>query len=227
LPLAENARLEEQENHSVPLYANPCPCTHDNHAHPYIAVATARRDEWHPQGEISLLSIHHLPTCYQLAVQPLGFPTVTPFKYKGPSALNIPPVDNTITAAFHVPRLSVCCKALRVLPSDNTPHGYIRYSFTSSIVQTLGRIPEYLRGAFIGALVILEVVDFLDGRQVTTYGYLSFTAGGIFIEDQGLHCEDAIRACPHLLAYTFTPRIPTNPLDFVHFYPSDLPLVAT
>jgi hypothetical protein len=121
----------------------------------------------------------------------------------------------------------VCCKALRILPSDEVPHGYIRYSFVSSILQTFGRIPEYLRGAFLGALVILEVTDFLDGRQVTTYGYLSFASGGIFIEDQGLHCEDAIRACPRLLAYTFTPRIPTNPLDFVQFYPSDLLLVAT
>jgi hypothetical protein len=227
LPPAEEAHLEEQENHRVPLYANPCPRTHDGHAHPYIAVATPRRDEWRPQGEISLLSIQNLPTCYQLSAQPFSFPTVTPFRFKGPNTLAIAPVDNVVTATFHVPRLSVCCKALRVLPSTDSPHGYIKYSFTASILQTLGRLPYYIREAFRGSLVILEVIDFLDGRQVTIYGYLSFRLEDVFIEDQGLHCEDAIRACPRLLAFTFTPRIPTNPLDFVQFYPSDLPLVAT
>ena len=81
-----------------------------------------------------------------------------------------------------------------------------------------------MREAYLGALVVLEVHDFLDGRVVTTYGYLTFAEENIFIINQAYYFEDAIRTSPHLLAYCFTPRIPADPFDFISTYSDNQPV---
>jgi hypothetical protein len=68
------------------------------------------------------------------------------------------------------------------------------------------------------------VQDFLDGQLVTTYGYLSFVEDQIFVVGQGYHFEDIVRGNSHLLAHTLSPRIPTDPFDFVSVHPDDQPL---
>jgi hypothetical protein len=115
------------------------------------------------------------------------------------------------------------------LPSAKIPLGYIKYSFVESIILTFRRYPTFVREAFIGSLLILEVVDFLDGRTITTYSTLAFglDPDSIFVENQGYHAEDTIRALPFLLNYMFTPRIPADPFEHIGVYPDNVPLVIT
>jgi len=68
-------------------------------------------------------------------------------------------------------------------------------------------------------LVILEVQDFLDGRVVTTYGYLAFRREDTFVVQQAYHFEDVAWTHPSLLSYCFYPRILADPFDFVLTYP--------
>jgi hypothetical protein len=71
----------------------------------------------------------------------------------------------------------------------------------------------------------LEVVDFLDGRIITTYGHLRFEVNGqIFAHQQGYLFEDTIRAHPSLLSYCLSPRLPADPFDFISTYLDDEPL---
>jgi len=226
LPAEENTRLENQENQPPP-FVGPCPRQNTRHIHSYIAVSTSRRNEWRPQGELSNFSLTDVPTCHELSALAFSFPSVIPFRSHGPHTQKIAPTSEVFAAAYRTPSLSVCSRVLHYLPSAAAPLGILRYSFESSIVQTFLRLPLYLREAFTGALVILDVTDFLDGRLVTSYGYLAFEGNSVFAKDQGIHCEDVVRAAPQLLAHTLTPRLPANPLDFIFLYLDHVPLDAT
>ena len=81
-----------------------------------------------------------------------------------------------------------------------------------------------VKDAFAGALVLLETLDFLDGRKITTYGFLEFDKNFVYVRSQGYHCEDAIRSFPTLLAYCFTPHIPVDPFVHVSVHPETIPL---
>jgi hypothetical protein len=84
------------------------------------------------------------------------------------------------------------------------------------------------KASFIGTLVIAESIDFLDGRLLTTYGYLDFgTRGSVYLRDPGFHCEDNIRVYPHLLSYCLTPRLPVDPFVYASVHPDDAPLPTT
>ncbi len=71
----------------------------------------------------------------------------------------------------------------------------------------------------MGMLVILEVQDFLDGRVVTTYGYLAFRREDTFVVQQAYHFKDAAWTHPSLLHYCLYPCVPADPFDFVSTYP--------
>ena len=71
-------------------------------------------------------------------------------------------------------------------------------------------------------LVVLEVLDFLDGWVITQSGYLSFgdreREDTIYVTGGGYQFEDGLRAHPTLSAYTFFPRIPADPFNFVSIH---------
>jgi hypothetical protein len=114
---------------------------------------------------------------------------------------------------------------VRFPPSPAIPLGFIKYTFATAIKALFRETPNIIWELFVRSLIILDIHDFLDGRQVTTYSYLAFSQeGDNYCIDQGYHCEDMIRAAPFLLAHTLTPRIPADPLDHVVIIPSTLPL---
>ena len=166
----------------------------------------------------------HLPVTEQLCNCPPLFPGVTPFRGRPPHTLNIVPHNQQLAATFHIPALAICSKATRFLPSADIPLGYIKYSFAHNLARVFAAHSLLIRNAFTGSLCVLETVDFLDGRNITTYGYLDFSEHHTFVVDQGYHCEDAVRVLPHLLAYTFVPRIPADPFAHVTVHPDNLPL---
>jgi hypothetical protein len=94
------------------------------------------------------------------------------------------------------------------------------------LVNTFAKYAPYIRDAFTNSLAVLEVVDLLDGRYITTYGYLRFEDTHVFLSDQTYYCEDVIRLYPHLLAYTFSPRIPADPFLHLSAHPDDRPLAT-
>ena len=75
-----------------------------------------------------------------------------------------------------------------------------------------------IREVYVYSLVILKVHNFLDGRVVTTYSYLTFFERQVFAVHQGYHFEDTVRTSPSLLNYCFTPHILADPFDFISTY---------
>ena len=138
--------------------------------------------------------------------------------------LNLIPGNQPLTHLFEIPQIPICCKAGRIPANDDFPLGYLWYDFAPSIIQTFSRFPAPVRAAFNNVLVILETFDLLDGRQITNYGYLQFEGTRVYVRNQTYHCEDFIRAFPHLLAYCFSPRIPTDPFTYLPIQPDHLPL---
>jgi hypothetical protein len=72
--------------------------------------------------------------------------------------------------------------------------------------------------------VPLVSYDFLDGRTITLCRHLHFTERGIFIVRRTTRIEDALCTQPKLARFVCTPRVPTNPFDFIIPLPLDLPL---
>jgi hypothetical protein len=225
LPPTENARLEEQENRIPAFYR--CPDQTQPHPHQYIAVRTPRGNERRPYRELSFNNPLVIPSLLSICEAASAFPTVTPFRVRPLHNILITPANQLLAAAFNIPNLTVCCKAIRYLPSIDIPHGYIKYSFSSSLAAAFTNHSQLIKNAFTGAITLLEVYDFLDGRIITAYGYLEFGEEGTFVTDLGYHCEDIIRTHPFLLSYCFTPRIPADPLAHISVLEDDCPLVAT
>jgi hypothetical protein len=225
-PLPNNASLENQENRiPLPDFSDPrCTEAVVHHPHQYIAITTPRRPEWRPEDELILDHAIHLPTAEELIDNPPRFPTVTPFRNAALHVQRIHPYSQPLTHACFIPPIAVCSKAARTPSNRDFPLGLIAYNFSASIVDTFARYPPTVQAAFENCLVILEVVDLLDGRHITTYGYLKFEGSKIYVKDQTYHCEDFIRTFPQLLAYTFTPRIPADPFTYLRVHPDDLAL---
>jgi hypothetical protein len=142
--------------------------------------------------------------------------------------LYIRPVVRQLVEAFNIPLVDVCATAVRYAPSHEIPLGFIKYTFEGSITALFRRHSQLIRAAFSGALTILDVTDFLDGRTITTYGYLAFGTDEVYLENRGCHCEDLLRHVPQLFAYTTFPHIPADPF-LLTFTPVDenTPLVPT
>jgi hypothetical protein len=227
LPLLPNdAWLDNQENRPpLPDFsAPPCVDQENDHPHQFLSVTTPRKDEWRPESELTLDHVLLLPLAEDLISNPPRFPTVTPFRNHALHVSRVKPSRQPLTAACFIPPLTVCSKAIRTPGCNDFPLGYIKYSFACSLVETFSKYPDVVRSAFKDSLVVLEVVDLLDGRSIVTYGYLKFEGTNIFVTDQCYHCEDAVRNYPHLLAYTFTPRIPADPFSYLRVHPDTTPL---
>ena len=122
--------------------------------------------------------------------------------------------------------VAICSKAVVTPPCTDFPLGYIKYNFGTSLVNTFSNYVTFIQGAFTNSLVVFEIVDLLDGRQITTYRYLRFKGTNIFVMDQTYHCKDYIHTCPSLLTYTFTPCIPADPFTFLKVQPDYHPLAT-
>ena len=117
---------------------------------------------------------------------------------------------------FHISHITACVKAVRCPSSGDLPLGCIREVFAPHNNQ--------VKDAFAGALVLLETLDFLDGRKISTYGFLEFDENFVYIRSQGYHCKDAVWSFPMLFAYCFTPHIPVDPFVHVSVHPETIPL---
>jgi hypothetical protein len=224
LPLIEEARIANQEN--IPLkFHFPEPCTARHLAHPHLSVTTSHRSKYRPLCEVSINNLLTVPTVAYLAEATLAFPSVTPFRVFIPHRIHVKPTSPELALQLTANLPSACRRAVRFPPSPAIPLGFVKYTFTATLKNLFKEAPNAIRELFVGSLVILDIHDFLDGRQVTTYSYLAFSQeGSIYCIDQGYHCEDVIRAAPFLLAHTLTPRIPADPLNHVVITPSTLPL---
>jgi hypothetical protein len=102
--------------------------------------------------------------------------------------------------------------------------GYVKYSFRDGLREVFSPHSLLVKSAFSGAPAILETVDFLDGRRVTTYGYLDFDEAFVYLKGQGYHCEDDVRTYPLLLSYCLTPRLPADPWVHISVHHETVPL---
>ena len=102
--------------------------------------------------------------------------------------------------------------------------GCLEMLFIDSIKDKFSQVPAEWLSYFEGVLVPLVSYDFLDGHTITLCGHLHFTERGIFIVRRTTRIEDALRTQPELARFVCTPRVPTNPFDFIIPPPLDLPL---
>jgi hypothetical protein len=215
----------DQENLAPIPVPRPPSCLHATGQHPHqcIAVHTPQGEEWHPIVESYQGSIHNITTVQELSTPPPHFPSVFPFRSSTIHCLTILP-HHPVTLSIGAIPLFACSQAVLNLPSGDLPLGWIKYNFCQGIKRVFNHLPLWYRQAYTHAIVVLKVQDFLDGQLVTTYSYLLFEEDRIFIVGQGYHFKDIVRSNSHLLAHTLSPRIPTDPFDFVSVHPDDQPL---
>ena len=171
LPPAEEACLENQENipplppltHTDAL-GRPC-----NYPHRFIAIRTENGSQWRPQGELSYHDILDVPTTKALFEHPPLFPSVTPFHGESSRFLHVQPVNEFLAHQLRISHITTCVKAVRYPLSGDLPLGCIKYSFSDGIKEVFAPHSNQVKDAFAGALVLLETLDFLDGRKITTY----------------------------------------------------------
>ena len=229
LPAEEEARLENQENIppevAGPISAHP-PCVDDPvpHPHQFFSVTTSYGPEWRPRRELSLGDALEFPTITDLVRWTPRFPSVIPFRGMATHHFPITLVILDITAQFMIPTLYACSKAICYPPMLELPLGYIKYSFCDGLREVFSPHSLLVKSAFSGAPIILETVNFLDGRRVTTYGYLDFDEAFVYLKGQGYHCEDDIRTYPLLLCYCLTPHIPADPWVHISVHHETVPL---
>ena len=122
----------------------------------------------------------------------------------------------------------MCSQAIIHPPEEDIPLGYIQYTFKIGIKRVFDQVPILGRRAYEETLVILEVLDFLDEWTITQLGYLSFgdreREDTIYVTGGGYQFEDGLQVHPNLAAYTFFPRIPADPFDFVSIHRDEVPL---
>ena len=229
LPSAEEAHLENQENIppevASPIFARP-PCVDDPvpHPHQFFSITTSYGPEWRPRRELSLGDALEFPMVTDLVRWTPRFPSVIPFRGAATHHFPITPVILDITAQFTIPTIYACSKAIRYPPTLELPLGYIKYSFHDGLREVFSLFSLLVKSAFSGAAVILETVNFLDGRRVTTYGYLDFDEVFVYLKGQGYHCEDDIQTYPLLLCYCLTPCIPADPWVHISVHHETVPL---
>ena len=73
----------------------------------------------------------------------------------------------------------------------------------------------------------LQIHDFLDGRVVTQYGYLSFGTNPdeVYFDHTGQTFFDIFSVAPVLARYTLSPRLPFDPLLAIATQPPVIPTV--
>jgi hypothetical protein len=226
----EEVNRTNQENRPptplAPLPPNPYappPCTqenHEEHPHQYYLIRQQRGNVWRVADETNLSSLISFPLDSELAKDPPACTSVIPFKARSHHSGLIFPSASYQSTLFGVPPLTICSNAGLSPPLHDAPHGYIHYTFRPSIKSTLLKHPLYIRLCFTQAEVITDIYDFLDGRLIYTYGKLGFDDTTVYLLDQSHHFEDTARVHPYLLCFTFTPRLPLDPLTFIRTLPA-------
>ena len=222
----------DNNNENIPpapvIRLPPCAYYEGHHPHQFILVATQRGVELRVPDLYSH-TVQHFITGHELLQCPPIFPGVTPFRVAAPHYIIINPVNRQEGLIIGNQSLYACSQAIVDLPSLDLPLGSIWYTFANGIKSAFNQIPVLARRAYEGTFVVLDIHDFLDGRVVTTYGYLAFgdrngEGNSVFITEQSYHFQDGLRENPQLSAYTFCPRIPADPHNHLHTYYDDLPL---
>ena len=206
----------------------PCLTYIGPHPHQFILVATQRGEELRVPDRFSH-TVQNIIDGYDLLQRPPVFPSVTPFRATTPHYILINPVNREEGLIIGNQTLYACSQAIIDLPSEDTPLGTIRYTFANGIRNAFLGLPVLARRAYEGTFVVLDIHDFLDGRVITTFGYLAFgdnrgEGDSVFVTDQSYHFKDGLREEPRLAAFTFYPRIPADPHSYLHTYYEDQPL---
>jgi hypothetical protein len=218
--------LEDQENRPPAPVIRPPPCVRVEgpHPHQYYVVATPRGEEHRPLDDTGPTYVNNIPFGENLRTRPPRFTGVIPFKSTLPHYQTIFPPLRALAIDLGIPPIYACSKAIFDPPSPDLPLGTIKYDFRKGIRKAFAPLNELIRQAYTNTLVALEVQDFLDGRVVTTYGYLAFQNNQVFGLYQAYHFDDTARANPLLLSYGLTPRYPLDPFEFISTFEDNEPL---
>ena len=155
---------------------------------------------------------------------PPWFPSVFPFRGSATHYIHIKPEDATLAAAYNLQPVTICSHLVRFESSPGIPHRYIKYDFKRGIEEMFRHLGPGERSGYKGALVVLAIYDFLDGRCITVYSFLILDITSTYIKWQSYHCEDLLRTHPRLFAYMLTPRLPLDPFSLVTVHPETIPL---
>jgi hypothetical protein len=203
------------------LYPNlfaPPPCTAETRYHPHQYTVAFQNGEhvWTPQEEFTNRDFLRLiPYSQDLSEAPPHF--VTPFRAEVLHTVSVP-------SSGPLPPIFLCAKVGRHTYSPAFPFGCLETSFLSSMKDKFSQVPTEWLVYYEGAIVPLVSYDFLDGRTITLCGSLHFTQRGIFVVRRTTRVDDILRTQPSLARFVCTPRVPTNPFDFIVPPPLDLPL---
>jgi hypothetical protein len=196
--------FEDQENRPPILVIRPPPCigVAGPHPHQYFVVATPR-EEHHPLDDSGPTYVNNIPFAENLCTRPPHFTGVIPFRTTLPHFQTIFPPHQALAIDLGIPPLYTCSKAIFDSPSPDLPLGTIKYDFRKGIREAFAPLNELIRQAYTNTLVVLEVQDFLDGRVVTTFGYLAFQGTSVFGLYQAQYFDNAARTAPpsFLLSY--------------------------
>jgi hypothetical protein len=185
------------------------PCTADTRYHPHQYTISFQNSEnvWTPQEEFTNRDFLRLIPCSQDLTEALPH-FVTPFRAQVLHTVSIP-------STSPLPPIFLCAKVGRHTYSAPFPFGCLESSFIDSIKDKFSQVPAKWLTYFEGALVLLVAYNFLDGHTITLCGHLHFTDRGILIVRRTTRTEDALRTQPELARFMCTPRVPTNPFDFI------------
>jgi hypothetical protein len=199
------------------LFSAP-PCTADTCSHPHQYTVSFQNSEnvWTPQEEFTNRDFLRLLPCIQDLTEALPH-FVTPFRAEVFHTVWIP-------STGPLPPIFLCAEVGHHTYSAPFPFGCLESSFLNSIKDKFSQVPTEWLTYFEGALVPLVTYDFLDGRTITLCGHLHFTDRGILIVRRTMRMEDALRTQPELARFVCTPRVPTNPFDFIIPPPLELTL---
>jgi hypothetical protein len=227
LPPAEEARLENQENippaqqepaQELPRYPTyhllrQPECFAYMQPHQYLAVHMPFGVLERPLREVSASDPLEIPLAWFLLQNPPWFPSVLPFRGSATHYIRVKP-EPVLARVYDLPEIDICSRLIRYESAPGTPLGYIKYDFRQGIVDQFRDKGRAEKTGYEKSLVLLAIYDFLDGRRILVYGFLSFGAESIYVKGQAFHCEDLLRTYPGLFAYTLNPRLPVDP--FVH-----------
>jgi hypothetical protein len=190
--------LEDQENRPPIPVIRPPPCigVEGPHPHQYFVVATPRGEEHRPLDDSGPTYINNIPFAENLRTCPPHFTGVIPFRTTLPHFQTIFPPHRALAIDLGIPPLYACSKVIFDSPSPDLPLGTIKYNFRRGIREVFAPLNELIRQAYTNTLVVLEVQDFLDGRVVTTFGYLAFQGTSVFRLYQAQYFDDTARTAP-------------------------------
>ena len=194
------------------------PCTTDTRYHPHQYTVSFQNGEnvWTPQEEFTNRDFLCLiPYSQDLSEALPHF--VTPFRAQVFHTVSIPSMGP-------LPPIFLCTKVRHHTYSAPFPFGCLELSFIDSIKDKFSQVPPKWLIFFEGALVPLVPYNFLDGHMITLCRHLHFTDRGIFIVRRTTCMEDTLCKQPELARFMCTPRVPTNPFDFIIPPPLDLSL---